>query len=133
MVAAPMAPIVPTPVAQLSFVELHSLKARMEMLQVVRGRFPDRSRWPEIMVEIIRTATFEERARFCEDNGGMDYELIFWAIQEAEAADPFQAAKWSRFKTESLSRLNIRPHPVLELSQLPPDALPLGVNPPRVP
>ncbi|KAE8771353.1 hypothetical protein D1007_56758 [Hordeum vulgare] len=103
------------------------------MLRVVRGLFPDRYEWPGLMVEIIRMATLEERDRFCGDDGGMDYELIFWAIQEAEVADPIQAARWRRFKAMSPSRLNIHPPPVLEMSRLPPDALLPGTSPPRFP
>ncbi|KAE8789629.1 hypothetical protein D1007_36127 [Hordeum vulgare] len=133
MAAAPMASLMPISVRQWSFMELHSPEARAEMLRVVRGLFPNRSEWAEVMMDIIRSSTFEELVRFCGDNGGMDYELIFWAIQEAEAADPIQVARWCRFKTESPSRLNIRSSRVLELSQLPPDALPLGVRPPRGP
>ncbi|KAE8800862.1 hypothetical protein D1007_23572 [Hordeum vulgare] len=84
------------------------------------------------MVDIISKATFEEHARFYGDDGGMDYELIYWSMREAEAADLVQAARWSSFKVMSPFRLNIRPPPVLELSQLPTEALPPGVNPPRI-
>ncbi|KAE8787383.1 hypothetical protein D1007_38701 [Hordeum vulgare] len=133
MVAVPLVPRVSIPVAQRPFEELHSPEARAEMLRVVRGLVPDRSKWPELMVDIIRSSTFEEWARFCGDDGGMDYELIYWAIQEAEATDPVQAMRWCSFKSQSPSRLNIRPPLILELSQLPPDVLPPGIRPPRVP
>ncbi|KAE8809463.1 hypothetical protein D1007_13881 [Hordeum vulgare] len=124
-----MASVAPMSVSQRLVVELHSPEARAEMLRVVRGLFPDRSEWPELMVEIIRKATLKERNRFCGDDGGMDYEMIFWAIQEAEVADPVHAARWRRFKAASPSRLNIRPPPMLEMSRLPPDALPSGIRP----
>ncbi|KAE8772135.1 hypothetical protein D1007_55871 [Hordeum vulgare] len=88
-------------------------------------------RWPGIMVEIIRMASFAERARFCGDEGGMDYELIYWAMREVESMDPALAAKWSRFKMVTPFRLNINAPPILELSQIPPEALPPGVNPPQ--
>ncbi|KAE8798148.1 hypothetical protein D1007_26618 [Hordeum vulgare] len=131
MVSPPRALVVPTPVMLLPTAELRSSKARAEMLRVVRGKFPDRTSWPGIMVEIIRMATFAERARFCSDDGGMDYELVYWAMREAEATDPGVAMKWSRFKTAVPFLLNINPPPVLELSQIPREALPPGVNPPH--
>ncbi|KAE8768655.1 hypothetical protein D1007_59835 [Hordeum vulgare] len=82
------------------------------------------------MVEVIRMATVEERDQFSGDDDGMDYELLFWEIQEAEAKDPAQAARWRRFKAASPSRLNIRPPQVLELSRRP---LESGNSPPRLP
>ncbi|KAE8785362.1 hypothetical protein D1007_40953 [Hordeum vulgare] len=131
MVSPPRALAVPTPVTLLPTAELHSSEAHAEMLRVVRGKFPDRASRPGIMVEIIRMATFAERARFCEDDGGMDYELIYWAMREAEASDPGLAMKWRRFKTAVPFLLNVDPPPVLELSQIPLEALPPGVNPPH--
>ncbi|KAE8794814.1 hypothetical protein D1007_30366 [Hordeum vulgare] len=121
------------PVSQQPVVELHSPEAQAEMLRVVRGLFPDRSEWPELMLEILRKATLEERNRFCGDDRGMDYEMTVWATQKAEVADPVQAARWRRFKAAIPSRLNIRPLPVLEMSRLPPDALSPGIRPPRLP
>ncbi|KAE8817134.1 hypothetical protein D1007_05342 [Hordeum vulgare] len=131
MVSPPRALAVPTTVALLPTAVLHSSEARAEMLRVVRGKFPDRARWPGIMVEIIRMATFVERARFRGDDGGMDYELIYWAMREAESTDPTLATKWRRFKTTIPFHLNVDPPPVVELSQMPPEVLPPGVNPPR--
>ncbi|KAE8808041.1 hypothetical protein D1007_15597 [Hordeum vulgare] len=69
------------------------------MLRVVREMFLGRSEWSGLMVDIIRSSTFEERARFCGADGGMDYELIYWAIQEAEATNPVQAMRWRTFKS----------------------------------
>ncbi|KAE8806510.1 hypothetical protein D1007_17323 [Hordeum vulgare] len=83
------------------------------------------------MVEIIRMATFAERARFCCDDGGMDYEFVYWAMREAEATDPVVARKWSRFKSSIPFLLNIKPPSVLELSQIPREELPPGVDPPQ--
>ncbi|KAE8817562.1 hypothetical protein D1007_04661 [Hordeum vulgare] len=131
MVSPPRTQTAPMPVALLPPVVLHSPEAREEMLRIVRGRFPDRMRWPRIMVEIIRMASFAERARFCGDEGGMDYELIYWAMREAESTDPVLAAKWSRFKMATPFRLNINEPPILELSQIPSEALPPRVNPPQ--
>ncbi|KAE8773032.1 hypothetical protein D1007_54868 [Hordeum vulgare] len=111
--------------------ELHSAEARAEMLWVVRGMFPDRASWPEMMVEIIRTETFAERARFCGNDGGMDFELIYWAMREVEVSDPGVARKWSRFKSSIPFLLNINPPSVLELSQIPREELPPGVDPPQ--
>ncbi|KAE8812765.1 hypothetical protein D1007_10093 [Hordeum vulgare] len=101
------------------------------MLRVVRGKFPDRASWPEMMVEIIRTATFAERARFCGDDGGMDFELIYWVMREAEVSDPGVARKWSRFKSPISFLLNINPPSVLEISQIPREELPPGIDPPQ--
>ncbi|KAE8768966.1 hypothetical protein D1007_59503 [Hordeum vulgare] len=131
MVSSPRAFTTRTPVMLLPRAVLHSPEAREEMLRIVRGRFPDRMRWPELMVEIIRTASFAERARFCGDEGGMDYELIYWAMREAESTDLASVAKWSRFKTATPFRLNVTAPPIVELSQIPPGALPPGVNPPQ--
>ncbi|KAE8783840.1 hypothetical protein D1007_42671 [Hordeum vulgare] len=117
--------------AQRPVVELHTPEARAEMLRVVRGLFPNRGEWPKRMVEVIRMATIEERDRFCGDDDGMDYELLFWEIQEAEAADLTQAARWRRFKTASPSWLNIRPSQVLELSRRPVESP--GNRPSRLP
>uniref|UniRef100_A0A453D946 Uncharacterized protein n=1 Tax=Aegilops tauschii subsp. strangulata TaxID=200361 RepID=A0A453D946_AEGTS len=96
-VAAPFQPPVPV----LPEIDASSPEAQAEMPRVVRERFPNRSRWPDILLEILRFATFEERARFAGDDGGMDYEFIFWAIQEAESTEPRQAARWVRFKTRA--------------------------------
>ncbi|KAE8795831.1 hypothetical protein D1007_29274 [Hordeum vulgare] len=131
MVSPPWALVVPTLVTLLPTAELHSSEARAEMLQVVRGKFPDRASWPGIMVEIIHMAKFAERSRFCGDDGGMDYELIYWVMREAETTDRVLAMKWSRFKTMVPFLLNVDPPPVLELSQMPLEALPPGVNPPH--
>ncbi|XP_037489830.1 uncharacterized protein LOC119368772 isoform X2 [Triticum dicoccoides] len=130
-VATPPQP--PPPVATLPEIDASSPEALAEMRRVVREIFPNRSKWPDIFMEILRHAAFEERARFAGDDGGMDFEFIFWAIQEAESSDPRQAARWARFKTSSLSRLNIRPPPVLQISRIPPEALPPGAVLPRVP
>ncbi|KAE8808396.1 hypothetical protein D1007_15138 [Hordeum vulgare] len=83
------------------------------------------------MVEIIRMVTFAERAHFCGDDGGMDYELVYWEMREAEDSDPGVARKWSRFKSSIPFLLNINPPSVLELSQIPREELPSGVNPPQ--
>ncbi|KAE8782946.1 hypothetical protein D1007_43638 [Hordeum vulgare] len=103
------------------------------MVQVVQERFPDRSRWPEICVEIIRCSEFAERMRFVGDDEAIDYAMVFWAIQEAESADPVQAERWMRFRTRNPSRLNIRPPPVVEIAGIPPEFLPSGTVLPRVP
>ncbi|KAE8798708.1 hypothetical protein D1007_25885 [Hordeum vulgare] len=113
--------------------ELHSPEACAEMLRVVRGRFPDRASWPRIMVEVIRVASFAERARFSGDEGGMDYELVYWAMREAESSDPAVAAKWSGFKSVVPFLRNINPPSVMELSQIPPEELPPGIDLPRAP
>lgn len=86
-----------------------------------------------ICVEVIRSSTFAERCRFAGDEGGMDYDIIFWAIQEAESSDPIQAGRWRRFKSTSPSRLNIRPPSIMELANIPLEYLPQGVSPPRLP
>ncbi|XP_044378063.1 uncharacterized protein [Triticum aestivum] len=96
-VAAPPQP--PPPVATLPKIDASLPEALVEMRRVVRERFPNRSKWPDIFMENLRHATFEERAHFAGDDGGMDYEFIFWVIQEAESSDPRQAARWARFKT----------------------------------
>ncbi|KAE8794862.1 hypothetical protein D1007_30428 [Hordeum vulgare] len=116
MVSPPRALGAPTPVMLLPTTELRSAEAHAEMLRVVRGKFPDRTSWLGIMVEIIRMATFAERAHFCGDDGGMDYELVYWAMREAKATDPGVAMKWSRFKSTVPFLLNINPPPMLELS-----------------
>lgn len=85
----------PIPVSQLPEIDEGSPEARAEIHRVVREHFPNRSSWPEVCLDIIRTSTFEERARFVGDEGGMDYQMIFWAIQEAESSEPGQAAKWA--------------------------------------
>lgn len=123
----------PVPVAQLPEIDASSPVAQAEILRVVRERFPIRSEWPAILMEIVRFATFEERARFAGDDGGMDYDFIFWAIQEAESPDPRQAARWARFKTRNPSRLNIRPPPVVQIANIPPEYLPPGTALPRIP
>lgn len=58
------------------------------MLRVVRERFPNWGKWPEICVEAIRNSSFVERCRFAGDDNGMDFDTIFWAIQEAESINP---------------------------------------------
>ncbi|KAE8790356.1 hypothetical protein D1007_35313 [Hordeum vulgare] len=131
MVSPPRALVAPIPMGLLPSAELRSEEARAEMLRVVRGKFPDRASWPAVMVEIIRMATFAERARFCGDEGGMDYEFVYWTMREAEATDPGVARKWSRFKSTIPFLLNIRPPSVLELSQIPRGELPPGVDPPQ--
>ena len=105
----------------------------MEMLRVVRERFPNRSRWPDIFLEILQSMIFEERARFVGGDGGMDYEFIFWAIQEAELTEPRQAEWGGRFRMRNPSRLNIRLPPVLQIANIPPEYLPPGTVLPRVP
>ncbi|KAE8815568.1 hypothetical protein D1007_07037 [Hordeum vulgare] len=70
----------PIPVEMRPEVDLHSPEAREEILRVVRERFPIRAAWSKICVEVIRNSTFTERCRFTGDKGGMDYDLIFWAI-----------------------------------------------------
>ncbi|KAE8818609.1 hypothetical protein D1007_03753 [Hordeum vulgare] len=131
MVSPPRGLGAPTPMTLLPSAELRSAEARAEMLWVVRGKFPDRASWPEMMVEIIRTATFAERARFCGDDGGMDFELIYWAMREAEVSDPGVARKWSRFKSPIPFLLNINPPSILEISQIPREELPPGIDPPQ--
>lgn len=132
-VAASRASQPPVPVTQLPEIDPASPEARAEMLRVVRERFPIRSTWPGVSLEIIQAATFEERARFVGDDVGMDYDLIFWAIQGAESEDPVRAAKWARFKVRNPSRLNIRPPSVVQIASIPPKFLPLGTVLPRVP
>ncbi|KAM3390659.1 hypothetical protein ACQJBY_012332 [Aegilops geniculata] len=132
-VAAPMISQPPVPVSQLPVTERRTPEAHAEMIRVVRERFPNRDAWPATLIEVIQHATFEERARFAGDDGGMDYELIYWAIQEAESSDPRQAAKWARFRTRNPSRLNIRPPPVVQIANIPPEYLPPGIVLPRVP
>lgn len=105
--------------SQRPLVELHSQEARREMLRVVRGLFPNGDEWPERMLEILRSATIEERNRFVGDEGGMDYEVIYWVCQEAEMADPAQAARWQRFRSPSPSLLRIRPPRVMEMPGAP--------------
>ncbi|KAE8798223.1 hypothetical protein D1007_26517 [Hordeum vulgare] len=82
------APLRPFTAMELPWVESSTPEARAEMVRVVRERFPDRSRWPDICVEIIRCSEFAERMRFVGDDMAMDYGMVFWAIQEAESADP---------------------------------------------
>lgn len=123
----------PFPLTELPWVESSTSEAKAEMVRVVRERFPDRSRWPEICVKIIRSSEFAERMRSIGDNGSMDYEMVFWAIQEAESADPIQAPRWVRLRTNNPSRLNIRPPPVVEIASIPPEFLPPGTVLPRVP
>ncbi|KAE8808239.1 hypothetical protein D1007_15379 [Hordeum vulgare] len=69
-------------------IDSRSPEAREEILRVVRERFPIREAWPEICIEVIRSSSFAERYRFAGDDGGMDYDIILWAIQEAELSDP---------------------------------------------
>ncbi|KAE8781893.1 hypothetical protein D1007_44836 [Hordeum vulgare] len=116
----------PFPSMELLWVESSTPEARAEMVRVVRERFPDRSRWPEICVEVIRCSEFAERMRFIGDYGAMDYEMVFWAIQEAESADPVQAERWMRVRTRNPSRLNICPPPVVKISSIPPKFLSPG-------
>lgn len=123
----------PVPVTQLPEIDAASPEARAEIQRVVGERFPIRSKWPDILLEIIRFATFEERARFVGDDGGMDYDVLFWAIQEAESPDPVQAARWVRFKARNPSRLNIRPPSVVGIANIPPEYLPPGTILPRIP
>ncbi|KAE8779845.1 hypothetical protein D1007_47074 [Hordeum vulgare] len=123
----------PFPSMELPWVESSTPEARAEMVRVLRERFPDRSRWPEICIEIIRSSKFAKRMWFIGDGGAMDYEMVFRAIQEAEPEDPVQAARWMRFKTRNPSRLNIRPPPVVEIASIPPEFLPSGTMLPRVP
>ncbi|KAE8788597.1 hypothetical protein D1007_37349 [Hordeum vulgare] len=111
-------------------IDSHSLAAREEILRVVRERFPNRAAWPEIYVEVIRNNTFAERCRFADNDGGMDFDLIIWAIQEAESIDPMQAARWRRFKSTSPSRLNILQPSIEQLGNISLEYLPPGVNPP---
>ncbi|KAE8766501.1 hypothetical protein D1007_62271 [Hordeum vulgare] len=68
------APQRPFPSMELPWVESSTPEARTEMVRVVRERFPDRSRLPEICVEIIRCSEFAKRMRFVGDDGAMDYE-----------------------------------------------------------
>ncbi|KAE8791586.1 hypothetical protein D1007_34044 [Hordeum vulgare] len=72
----------------LPLIDADSPKAWAEMLWVVLDRFPDRREWADIHIDIIRYAMFAESARFLDDDGCMDVELMFWAIQEAESLDP---------------------------------------------
>ncbi|XBI14181.1 hypothetical protein VPH35_140804 [Triticum aestivum] len=133
--AAPpaLAPPVRVPVEQLPEINSASPEARAEMLRVVMGRFPDRSEWPDRCIQVIQTSTFAERAPFTGDDGGVEYKLLFWAIQEAESTVPVTARRWARFKTTSPSRLNIRPPPVVQLANIPREFLPPGESPPRGP
>lgn len=101
------------------------------MMRVVSERFPNREKWPDLHIEVITYATFEERAWFIGDEGCMDYEFLFWAIQEAESSDPVQAARWARYRTANPSRLNIRPPRSEALANIPLEFLPAGVRPPR--
>lgn len=126
-VAAPVALPPPTPVSLLPQIDVESQEARAEIQRVVRERFPDPSEWPDRALEVMRRATFEERARFIGDDGGMDYQMLFWAIQEAESQ------KWRRFKVRNPSRLNIRPPSVVGIASIPLEFLPPGVVLPRVP
>ncbi|XBJ21128.1 hypothetical protein VPH35_011831 [Triticum aestivum] len=103
------------------------------MLRVVRERFPNRSRWPDIFLEILQSMIFEERARFVGGDGGMDYEFIFWAIQEAESTEPRQAERWGCFSIRNPSRLKIRPPTVMQIASIPPEYLPPGTALPRTP
>ena len=132
-VAAPMAPLPPVPGSQVPVTERGSPEAHAEMIRVVRERFPNCDVWPATLIEVIQHAMSEERVRFAGDDGGMDYELIFWAIQEVESTDPRQAAKWARFRTRNPSRLNIQPPAVVQISNIPPKYLPPGTVLPRVP
>lgn len=135
LVAAPPVPAPPVriPVELLPEIDPDSPEARAEMLRVVMGRFPNRSEWPDRCIQVIQTSTFAERARFIGDDGGLDYDLLFWAIQEAESTDPAIARRWARFKMTSPSRLNIRPPPVVQLANIPREFLPPGESPPRAP
>ncbi|XP_044329215.1 uncharacterized protein [Triticum aestivum] len=128
-VAEPRA-LPPPAVAPLALIDPDSPAARREMRRVVRERFPDRSEWADIHLQIIGHATFAERARFVGDEGADEVELLFWAIQEAESAIPEQAARWASFRTANPSRLNIRPPRVDALASIPPEELPPGVLPP---
>ncbi|KAE8766895.1 hypothetical protein D1007_61812 [Hordeum vulgare] len=116
-----------------SQIDSRSPEAREEILRVLRERFPLREKWPEICVEVIRSNTFSERCRFAGDEGGMDYDIIFWAIQEAESSDPIQAERWRCFKSTSPARLNIWPPSIMELANIPLEYLSHGVSPPRLP
>lgn len=115
-VAPPALAPPPIPVEQLLPIEASSPEAWAEMRRVVRVRFPVRSEWPELCVQVICNSTFAERARFIGDDSGVEVDLRFWAIQEAESPDPATATKWARFKTTNPSRLNIRPPPVVGLA-----------------
>ncbi|KAM3189574.1 hypothetical protein ACQJBY_068086 [Aegilops geniculata] len=129
-VAEPRA--LPTPgTALLPEIDPNSPEAQREMRRVVRERFPNREAWGDIHLDILRRANFAERARFIGDDGCMDVELLFWAIQEAESPDPAQAVKWAFFKTANPSRLNIRPPSVEGIARIPPKFLPPGVELPR--
>ncbi|KAE8778329.1 hypothetical protein D1007_48762 [Hordeum vulgare] len=128
-----LAPLRPFPAMRQPWVESATPEARAEMLRVVRERFPDRSSWPGIYIEIIQYADFDERMRFIGDDTAMDYAMLFWAIHEAESADPAQAARWTRFRTRNPSRLNIRPPSMVEIARIPPKYLPPGTMLPRVP
>ncbi|KAE8818777.1 hypothetical protein D1007_03375 [Hordeum vulgare] len=120
----------PVPVEMRPQIDLRSPEAGEEILRVVRERFPLREKCPEICVKVIRSSTFTERCRFPDDEGGMDYDIIFWAIQEAESSDPIQAERWRRFKSTSPLRLNIRPPSIMELANIPLEYLSQGVSPP---
>ncbi|KAE8767841.1 hypothetical protein D1007_60752 [Hordeum vulgare] len=132
-VAAPVVIQEAAPVEMRPQIDLHSPEAREEILRVVRERFPLREKWPEICVEVIGSSSFSERCRFAGAEGGMDYDIIFWAIQEAESSDPIQAERWRRFKSTSPTRLNIRPPSIMELASIPLEHLLRGVSPPRLP
>ncbi|KAE8779362.1 hypothetical protein D1007_47632 [Hordeum vulgare] len=123
----------PVPVEIQPQIDSHSSEARVEILRAVRERFPIRSVWSEICVEVIRNNTFAKRCRFAGNDGGMDYDLTLWAIQEADSSDPLQEGRWRRFKSTSPSRLNIRPPSFVELANIPLEHLPPGVSPPRLP
>ncbi|KAE8772517.1 hypothetical protein D1007_55476 [Hordeum vulgare] len=123
----------PFPSTELPWVESSTPEARAEMVRVVRERFLDRSRWPEICVEIIQSSGFAKSMRFVGDEGAMDYEMVFWAIQEAEYVDPVQAQRWMQFRTRNPSRLNICPPPVVEMARILLEFLPPGTVLPRVP
>lgn len=98
-------PAVPAPVMLLPLptIDASSPAARQEMERVVREKFPDWSTWGEVCIDIIRYSTFEERARIIGDNGCIDLDMIFWAIEEAESPDPVQAKLWSHFRTRNPS------------------------------
>ncbi|KAE8772819.1 40S ribosomal protein S5-1 [Hordeum vulgare] len=115
-------------VAQLPVIEATSSEAREEILRVVCEHFPDRSKWPEICVQIIHEATYLESAHFIWNNGGMDHDMLFWAVEEAESLDPIQDARWERYKTDNPSRINIRPPSMLGIASILLEFLPLGTN-----
>lgn len=60
MVAGPAPfPVVPAPVMPLPTIDASSPVARQEMERVVREKFPDRSTWGQVCIDIIRYSTFE--------------------------------------------------------------------------